>query len=422
MNVMNTINLIIGIVFFICYSYQFFFVIVPFIKKPKPHKKVKYHNFAILIPARNESIVIKQLLDSISEQTYPKKLITTFVIADNCTDDTAQVAKEKNVIVLERENNELRGKGYALDYLFEYIKANYSKDDFDGYFVFDADNILEKKYIEEMNKGFSDGYEILTSYRNSKNYGDNWVSAGYALWFLRESKYLNNSRFLLNTSCAISGTGFLFSKKIAQKNNGWKFYLLTEDLEFTASSVIDGEKIGYCNDAIFYDEQPTKFYQSWKQRMRWARGYLQVYGKHGADMIKGAFKGSFSCYDMSMSTMPAIVLTILCFIINIVNVIIGIILKTSLWLTLKPFLDIFISMYLTLFILGLITIITEWKRIHTSAFKKVLFSFTFPVFMISYIPISFIALFKKVRWEQIEHKKAMTLAEIKKKAKKQKDS
>ncbi|HRT69634.1 MAG TPA: glycosyltransferase family 2 protein [Bacilli bacterium] len=418
MGLIETINLIIGIVFFACYSYQFFFIIIPFVIKPKPHKEIKYHKYAILIPARNEELVIKQLLDSISEQTYPQDLITTFVVADNCNDNTASVARGKNVVVLERENKEFRGKGYALNYLFEYIKTTYSYNEFDGYFVFDADNVLEKNYIEEMNKGFSDGYKILTSYRNSKNYGDNWVSAGYALWFLREAKYLNYSRFLLNTSCAISGTGFLFSKEIVIKNDGWKYYLLTEDIEFTVSNVINGEKIGYCGKAIFYDEQPTKFRQSWKQRMRWARGYLQVYRKYGWAMIKGALKGNFSCYDMSMTTMPAIVLTIICFITNIVNLIIGIVLKTPIWLTLKPFLDVFISVYLTMFILGAITIISEWKKIHTSTFRKILFGFTFPIFMMTYIPISFVALFKKVRWEQIEHRKAMTLVDIKKKGKK----
>lgn len=418
MSFIEIVNLVIGILFFVCYSYQFFFVIIPFVRKPKPHKEIINHKYAILIPARNEGLVIKQLLDSILEQTYPQDLIKTFVIADNCNDDTASIARSMNTIVLERENKELRGKGYALDYAFEYIKAHYSYDAFDGYFVFDADNILEKNYIEEMNKGFSDGYKIITSYRNSKNFGDNWVSAGYALWFLRESKYLNYSRYLLNTSCAISGTGFLFHKEIAQKNDGWKYYLLTEDIEFTVSNVIKGEKIGCCNQAIFYDEQPIKFNQSWKQRMRWARGYLQVYGKYGWAMVKRSLKGNFSCYDMSMTTMPAIVLTILCFLSNIVNLIIGLVLKTPILLTLKPFLDIFISIYLTVFILGAITIASEWKRIHTSTFKKILFSFTFPIFMMTYIPISFIALFKKVHWEQIEHKKAMTLMDIKKKNRK----
>ena len=88
-------------------------------------------------------------------------------------------------------------------------------------------------YISEMNKLFDNGYKVITSYRNSKNFNSNWISAGYALWFLRESKYLNNARMILNTSCAISGTGFLVSDEIIKRNNGWKYHLLTEDLEFS---------------------------------------------------------------------------------------------------------------------------------------------------------------------------------------------
>ena len=85
---------------------------------------------------------------------------------------------------------------------------------YDGYFVFDADNILEQDYIEKMNQCFNQGNQIITSYRNSKNYGANWISAGYGLWFLRESRYLNNAREIIHSSCAVSGTGFLFSKEI----------------------------------------------------------------------------------------------------------------------------------------------------------------------------------------------------------------
>ena len=91
------------------------------------------------------------------------------------------------------------------------------RDGYDGFFVFDADNVLSPDYIERMNAVFSGGYEIVTSYRNSKNYADNWISAGYALWFLRESRYLNGARMRLGTSAAVGGTGFLFSQRILDK-------------------------------------------------------------------------------------------------------------------------------------------------------------------------------------------------------------
>lgn len=170
--------------------------------------------------------------------------------------------------------------------------------------------MLDCHFVEAMNRTFTDGYEVVTSYRNSKNYGENWISAGYALWFIRESRYLNNSRMLMGTSCAISGTGFLFSRKVIESTNGWVFHLLTEDIEFSVYHILQGRTIGFCADAVLYDEQPATFRQSWRQRLRWARGFLQVFRKYGFGLIKGMGKGRFSCYDMSMTVMPAFLLTV----------------------------------------------------------------------------------------------------------------
>ncbi len=403
MEFLSLFNFIIGILFFVCYTYQFAYIFVPFFKKDKPHKPTKAHRYAVLISARNEEKVLPQLLKSLQEQTYDMSLVTVFVVADNCTDATAKVASEFNgVKVYERFNTELVGKGYALDFLLDNIKKDYPAGTFDAFFVFDADNILDKNYIEQMNMTFSDGYKIVTSYRNSKNYGDNWISAGYSLWFLRESKYLNYSRMLLNNSCAVSGTGFMFSREIIKKTNGWKFFLLTEDIQFTVHNVLDGEKIGFCKGAVLYDEQPVKFSQSWKQRLRWAKGYLQVFKNYGLRMFKGIAK-SFSCFDMSMSIMPAIVITALCIITNTVGSAVLVSMGVSVLASLKPLAITILSAYGTMFLVGTVTTITEWKNIRTNTFKKIKAMFTFPLFMLTYIPISLTAFFKKVHWTPIEH-------------------
>ena len=161
------------------------------------------------------------------------------------------------------------------------------------------------------------GHDIVTCYRNSKNYGDNWISAGIGLWFLRESRYLNGARAAVGSSCAVSGTGFLFTRKILERCGGWHLFLLTEDIEFTIDNVTDGIKIGYCPDAVTYDEQPVTFKQSWRQRMRWSRGYMQVFARYGGRLLRGMLHGSFSCYDMAMSIMPAAILTGLSIVVNI---------------------------------------------------------------------------------------------------------
>ena len=406
------INLVIAIVFFLCYSYQFLYVIASFFKTEPRQEQAKPHRFAVLIAARNEESVIKHLIDSLNKQTYDQNQLTVFVVADNCTDATAKCAKEMGAVVYERFNQTKVGKGYAMDYLLEKIECDY--EPFDGYFVFDADNVLDQNYILEMNQTFSNGYDIITSYRNSKNYGDNWITAGYALWFLWESEFLNRGRMLLGNSCAVSGTGFLFSRRIIEKYGGWKFFLLTEDIQFTIDNVLTGEKIGYCQKAMLYDEQPVTFEQSFKQRLRWAKGFFQVFHRYGLDLFKVTFeRRNMSCYDMLMVIMPAIILTIFTLIFNGSVLLFGEYSDHQKDLILTMLGQMIMNIYFMLVMIAVITTWTQWKNIHTTSFKKILYIFTFPFFMFTYIPITIVAFFKKVEWQPIEHSRAKTLAEIK---------
>lgn len=412
METIKLINFIIATVFFVCYSYQFAYILVPYLKKEKPHKPAELHRYAVLISARNEELVIGNLLDSISAQDYPSSLVRVFVVADNCTDKTAKVARAHGAIVYERFNDKLVGKGYALEYLLDRIGEEYG-DVFDAYMVFDADNLLSEDYISRMNETFSDGYRIITSYRNSKNYGDNWISAGYALWFLREAKYLNNARYLLGTSCAVSGTGFMFSREILKSCGGWPFHLLVEDIEFTIHNVVSGEKVGYCPRAVLYDEQPTKFSQSWKQRMRWARGYIQILRKYGGRLLHGIFaKRSFSCFDMTMNIAPAVILSFLGIIINVGAAVYSVLNGGGTDVLLQSFGQLILNTCLMMFIIGAITTISEWKNIYCSTPKKILYAFTFPLFMLTYLPICIVALFHPVKWEPIVHDRVRTLREV----------
>ena len=403
MDTILSINIVIAVVFTCCYAYQLFFLAVPFTKKQEPHKPEVLHRFAILICARNEEAVIADLIQSIRHQTYDQSLLTVFVMADNCTDATADIARREGAVVYTRFNREKVGKGYALEQLLLHIEEDYPKV-YDGFFVFDADNVLDCRFVEEMNRTFSDGYEVVTSYRNSKNYGDNWISAGYALWFIRESRYLNNSRMLLGTSCAVSGTGFLFSRQVMESTNGWKFHLLTEDIEFSVHHILQGRKIGFCADAVLYDEQPVTFRQSWRQRMRWSQGYLQVFRDYGARLLRGIFRGSFSCFDMSMAIMPAFVLSTVSILVNLTLGVVGALAGDNLLVAFESVGQMLLNMYLTLLVLGGITTVTEWNQIRTSSVKKFVYVFTFPLFMFTYIPISLAAFFCKPQWKPIEHR------------------
>ena len=406
---LRTVNALISALFFICYAYQFLYIPLVLAKKQRPLPcPPSPHRYAVLIAARNESAVIGGLLDSLRQQTYDPALLTVFVAADNCTDGTAAIARQHGAVVYERFNHINVGKGYALDFLTQHIRADYPQG-FDGYFVFDADNLLEPDYIEKMNAVFSGGYEIVTSYRNSKNYADNWISAGYALWFLRESRYLNGARMRLGASAAVGGTGFLFSQRILDKTGGWRFYLLTEDIEFSVHHITDGETIAICEDAVLYDEQPTGFRQSCRQRLRWAKGYIQVFLRYGGKLLQGAARGSWSCFDMAMSILPAFILTCLSILANVTLTGIALAEGAGAWFAMRSLLECMGSILATLLVLGGITTASEWRRIHAPAWKKLAYTLTFPLFLLTYLPISMAALFMKVEWKPIHHGAAARL-------------
>ena len=415
METIRIINYIITLVFAVCYSYQFIYVPVSLWCQHREKKSGRtpessegersgndLKSYAVLICARNEENVIGDLIDSINNQTY-RGNIMTFVMADNCTDSTYRTAIGHGAVAYTRTSKDLIGKGYALEALLKEIRKDFPAG-FDGYFVFDADNILAPDYIEEMHKCHLKGNDIITSYRNTKNYGDNWISSGYGLWFLRESMYLNYARYNLGSSAAISGTGFFFADNVLKDIGGWPFHLLTEDIEFTINRVCKGHRIAFCRSAVFYDEQPTSLKQSFTQRMRWARGYIQVFKHYGKDLISGTLHGSFAAFDMAMNIMPAFMLTAVSITCNLLYGIIGAITGGDIMIALWSMFETVFNACALLFVLGGITLITEWKNIHAGAARKIFSVFSFPFFMLTYIPVAFTALFVNPGWKPIKHK------------------
>ncbi len=239
--------------------------------KPAQHQ----HKYAILIAARNESAVIGNLIASIRAQDYPAELIDIFVAADNCTDNTAQIARSHGAYCYERFDSEHRTKGYALQFLVENIKRDFGIYAYEGYIIFDADNLLKRDFMSRMNDAFDAGEKIVTSYRNTKNFDTNWISASYGIHWLRTVRNEHRARSFFHLATRIQGTGFLFAAEIIE--NGWNYTSLTEDRAFCADAVANGYKISYNNAAEFYDEQPVDMKIAMRQRIRWAKGHLQAF-------------------------------------------------------------------------------------------------------------------------------------------------
>ncbi|MDY3901560.1 MAG: glycosyltransferase family 2 protein [Atopobiaceae bacterium] len=411
-------NFIILLFFTLAYFYQLVFLIRGLIHGDVVLPKAKKnHSYAFVIAAHNEEPVIGNLVRSILTQKYDG-LIDCFVVADACTDNTFEEAQKAGAITWSRNDLVRKGKSWVLDYAFNRILNEYG-DKYEAFFVMDADNIIAPNYVEIMNQAFDAGYLVCTSYRNSKNFDSSWISSAYATWFLREAKFLNNVRMMVGTSCAISGSGWLVSEKIIKGMHGWNFHVLTEDIQFSTFCCAHGIQIGYA-PAEFFDEQPVTFKASWTQRMRWTKGFYQVFFSYNRNLLSGIIKERrFSSYDMLMTVAPGMILTLLSAFVNGAYLVIGyfshgfIATQGELLMCVGSLVMTFGSMYIVFWILGLITTISERKHIHCRKKWRIVTNiFTFPIFMLTYIPITVVALFKKVEWVPTKHDIAVNFDDV----------
>lgn len=247
-----------------------------------PEKK-----FALVVAAHNEELVIGHIVDSLFKQNYPRELFDVFVIADNCTDKTAEVAEQHGAKVYKRFNDRERGKGYALEWMFNQIYEMEEK--YDVVSVFDADNLVSSNFLAEMNKQLCKGYKVVQGYIDSKNPFDSWITCSYSIAFWLSNRIFQLPRYYLGLSCGLCGTGFCIDLEIL-KRIGWGATCLTEDLEFTMKLALNDLKVAWAHNAVVYDEKPLTLKQSWHQRKRWMQGHADCAGRFLGQLFKKAFK------------------------------------------------------------------------------------------------------------------------------------
>ncbi len=390
------------------WCYQFVISLCALVKlKDKPYITNKNHKFMAIIPAHNEERVVANLIESLKNQTYDRNLYDIYVIADNCTDKTAQVAKKAGAIVYERFDQAHKTKGYALQwFLKQKIKEN---ADYDAFFVFDADNIVDKNFIINMNKKLCQGEEVVQGYRDIKNPTDNWITAGYALFYWTMHRMYHLARYNIGLSPLLNGTGFMVKFDVV-KPNGWETETLTEDIEFSLKQIIKGKKLGWATDAIVYDEQPTSFKQSWSQRSRWTVGHMQCLKTYTGQLAKALKEHktlmNFDGLLYIAGTTPMLVLT---FGVMLLNIIMYAAKEMSTQLLIINILNYLIPTLLLPVGTAAIVMILEKKPIKPMI-KGML---CYPLFMGTWVLINLKCLFKReTSWEKIEHVRNIKIAEV----------
>lgn len=376
--------------------------------KPKTNKT---HTFALIVAAHNEEMVIGEMVKSLHNLDYPKEAYDIFVIADNCDDNTANVAREAGAYVHERTNKELRGKGYALEWMFEKI-FNMEKK-YDSISIFDADNIVGREYLKEMNKELNKGYEVVQGNVDSKNPFDSWVSCAYSVSFWMIARLFQNARYNLGITCQLSGTGFVVSTDLLREM-GWGATCLTEDMEFTAKLALRGKKVGWAHKALVYDEKPLSFMQSWNQRIRWMQGHSDVASRFAKQLFVKAIKDKdFSAFDCGIYLLQP--LKILCLLFATIMTWVKVTGVVEVFELNKLFGDTqWWSAFAAVQMMYIPFIITYEKRIINA--KLIWCYVTFWLYSLTWIPITVIGWLKRdnKEWSHTKHTRQITLEELEK--------
>ena len=394
----------------IYWIYQLIVSLSSFVKlKDKPLLVDKNHKFMAILPAHNEENVIENLIESLKNQDYPKELLDIYVIADNCTDRTAEIARKAGAYVVERfeEDPAKKTKGAAMNW---FLKQKVEEDaQYDAFFVFDSDNIVDKNFTKVMNKKLCQGEDVVQGYRDIKNPTDSWVAAGYAIFYWTMNRFYHLARYNLGLSPLINGTGFMVKFDII-KEHGWNTKTLTEDIEFSLKRIIEGRRLGWATDAIVYDEQPVGFKQSWSQRSRWTIGHIQCLEEYTIPLTKAVRKHktvmNFDGLLYMLGSIPMFILTIVLLIINFVMYIYNGMSTPDLIVNcLKYILPTF---FFPIF-MGIVIIKMEHKPLRPMIKGLLLY----PLFLGSWLLINFKCLFiRNTKWEKIDHVRNIKIDQV----------
>ncbi|NRA32691.1 MAG: glycosyltransferase [Polyangiaceae bacterium] len=287
----------VALVVFAAYAYDVLISLAGLLPFPELPTSSKTRSFAVIICAHNEASVVEGVIHSLLAADYPKDKLRVFVVADNCTDETAKIARGAGAEVVERNSETDRTKGYALQFGIEHVK---SEGPFDGLCVFDADNHVWPNYFRVLNDYLGEGHVAIQAYLDTKNPKESWVTRCIAIAYHVTNRFWLRARARLGLPTTLGGTGFCLAWNIIE-NYSWDPGSLADDLDLTVRLALHDINVSYCPHTRTEDEKPTTLKQSFIQRMRWMQGHNDVAFRRIAQVFVHAVRTpSLACVDVML--------------------------------------------------------------------------------------------------------------------------
>lgn len=389
--------------------YQFGFSLFGLYKKRKKIEFAPQKTFAVLVAAHNEEEVVGALMENLKHLDYPREMYDVFVICDNCTDGTARIVREHGMNACVRTNSNQRGKGYAIEWMLKELWS--MPRQYDAVVMFDADNLAHPNFLREMNNDLCSGAKVIQGYIDTKNPEDSWITAAYGISYWYINRLWQLSRHNLGMANFLGGTGMCFETNLL-KEIGWGATSLVEDLEFTMRSAMKNVYPKFNYDAKVFDEKPLTFKASARQRLRWMQGHFTVARRYFFPMLWRSIKErSLPKFDLAL------------YGLNVYIVLFTFLLTAVMWMDMAffdgpnianlygyvPFWLSYVAVGLNLFTFFLSLALEKVK------FKKVYaYILLFPIYMISWYPITVYAFFTQnnKQWSHTKHTRVVRLEEV----------
>jgi cellulose synthase/poly-beta-1,6-N-acetylglucosamine synthase-like glycosyltransferase len=404
---LNQILIVMQVMLALVGAYQLFLTCFGWYRAKKKEHFAPQKSFAVLVAAHNEEQVVGALIENLKKLDYPKELYDIFVICDNCTDRTAEIARNHGVIACERRNLNLRGKGYAIEWM---LKELWKRErQYDAVVMFDADNLVGSDYLLHMNNDLISGSRVIQAYLDTKNPSDSWITASYAVSYYFSNRFWQLPRTNLKLANFLGGTGMCFEAGLL-KQIGWGATSLVEDLEFSMRCVKLGIKPTFNYEAKVYDEKPLTFKTSAKQRLRWMQGHFDVAKRYFFPLLwQGIKERSWTKIDAAIYSANVYNF----FFGSIVSIVIWIKAITPGWADMPGFYEMYPGVINTI-TLAIYILLPVSMLMEKAPWKIYFYLIVYPIFMLSWWPITIYAFFTQnnKQWSHTQHTRVIRLEEV----------
>jgi cellulose synthase/poly-beta-1,6-N-acetylglucosamine synthase-like glycosyltransferase len=258
---------------------------------------------AVVIPAHNESATILRCLQSLRncEPLSGEREVSLVVVADNCTDDTANIARQAGAITMVRTDRERIGKGFALQDTFEELLAQ----DFDAFVIVDADTVVERNFIVEIARMLDAGADAVQTRYLALNAEASLPSRLASIALMAFNVVRPRGRDRLRLSAGVLGNGFALPRRTLQAVP-YSASSIVEDLEYHLRLIESGKRVAFADRTTVRAEMPVTALAMAMQRSRWEGGRLRMLVLNAIPLGRALTRGNVRAFEplLELMTLP----------------------------------------------------------------------------------------------------------------------